>query len=220
MFCLSVCAAIRRYPAPPAAAHCPGAGKGSFRGREVPAPAVAYWNQGRPPNRATALHRRPHTSGVNATLRPQHAPSPEGTGFERSPFWHLLGMRVLTERPGYAEVALPIRPELLQVQGVVHGGAISALADSAAAAAFRLMAPHEPISTIELTVTYIAPVKEGRLIARAEILSARRRIFVADIRIADGDENLIAVARAVYRRFSPPRPASTEGVDRSAGGPA
>lgn len=136
------------------------------------------------------------------TLKPQHTASPEGTGFERSPFWHLLGTRVVTERPGYAELVLPVRPELLQVQGVVHGGVISALADSAAAAAFRLIAPEEPISTVELTVTYIAPVREGRLLGRAEILSVRRRIFVADVRIVDGDENLIAVARAVYRRFS------------------
>lgn len=155
-----------------------------------------------------------------ARLNSLNAASTEGTGFERSPFWHLLGMRVLTERPGYAEVELPVRPELLQVQGVVHGGAISALADSAAAAAFRLIAPDEPISTIELTVTYIAPVKEGRLVARAEILSARRRIFVADVRITDGDGSLIAVARAVYRRFSPARPATMAGPARSADGPA
>src|SRR4029079_12464971 len=53
---------------------------------------------------------------------------------ENSPFVSHLGMRLKSMEPGRAVLALPYREELPTMGEVVHGGAISSLVDTAAAA--------------------------------------------------------------------------------------
>ena len=47
------------------------------------------------------------------------------------PFSVLVGTTLETIEPGLAQLALPIKPELLQQHGFVHGGVIAYLADNA-----------------------------------------------------------------------------------------
>jgi len=48
-----------------------------------------------------------------------------------SPFARWFGARVLRREGGEAELALEVREEFLQGQGLVHGGILAALLDSA-----------------------------------------------------------------------------------------
>ena len=54
---------------------------------------------------------------------------------ENGGFNELLGMRIRTIRPGYAEVELPADERVLNALGNAHGGAIYALCDTAAGTA-------------------------------------------------------------------------------------
>lgn len=51
------------------------------------------------------------------------------------PFCDLLGIEFQTIKPGYAETSLTVTDDLLNFNGVLHGGVVFALADAAAAAA-------------------------------------------------------------------------------------
>ena len=48
-----------------------------------------------------------------------------------SPFWQHLNIRVAKAEAGESEVTLAIKAEHMQAFGVVHGGALASLVDSA-----------------------------------------------------------------------------------------
>jgi len=53
-----------------------------------------------------------------------------GVAVQDSNYWNLLGMSIEKREKGRATVALPVSGKLLQLFGVVHGGAIASLIDS------------------------------------------------------------------------------------------
>src|SRR5919109_5669503 len=76
---------------------------------------------------------------TNTTHEPQRSPA---TGAEvigqfllHSPFVLHLGIRLESIEPDRARLVLPYREELATIGDVVHGGALSALVDTAAMAA-------------------------------------------------------------------------------------
>ncbi|MCX7355767.1 MAG: PaaI family thioesterase [Alphaproteobacteria bacterium] len=91
----------------------------------------------------------------------------------------LLGTTLETVRPGYVEMHLSGRPDLLQQHGYFHGGAIASLFDSASAyAAFTLIPSHETILTVEYKLNLLAPGKGDRLIVRAQVIKPGRTLTV------------------------------------------
>ena len=58
---------------------------------------------------------------------------------ELAPFETLLGMKVIQIERGFCRIELPFRLELTQPAGIVHGGAIASLADTAVAVALKEM---------------------------------------------------------------------------------
>ena len=69
-------------------------------------------------------------------------------------FGQLLGIKLEAAEPGLASMSLAVRDELRQNNGVVHGGAIAALIDSAAAfAVIPLLDEDETATTVDLTIS-------------------------------------------------------------------
>ena len=74
----------------------------------------------------------------------------------------LLEFKLEAVEPGLASMALTVRDELRQNNGVVHGGAIATLIDSAAAfAIIPLLRDDETATTVDLTISYIRPLRSG-----------------------------------------------------------
>jgi uncharacterized protein (TIGR00369 family) len=84
-----------------------------------------------------------------------------------------------------------------QYQGIAHGGALSALADTAATFACNsTLEPGEDSVTIDLTMHFLAPVRpgqRGRVVARARLLRRGRRIAVAETMVFDAGGRLACV---------------------------
>jgi len=117
--------------------------------------------------------------------------------FPTPPFWELLGIEVVEMHEGYAELVMPFHEKLTQPYGIVHGGALFSLADSAVAIAIASVAkPHQKFLTIEMKINYLASVKEGLMKAKARILR-RGRIIPAEVDIMNNDA-LVAKAIATY----------------------
>lgn len=117
----------------------------------------------------------------------------------RSPYYELLGMEVQRIGKGVARVRMPVKKELTHAYGIVQGGAIASLADSAVAMALLgLVTPQEIVATIEFKINFFAPVRQGRLIARAKIVHQGSRTAVGDVDIKDEKGKVVAKALATY----------------------
>jgi uncharacterized protein (TIGR00369 family) len=115
------------------------------------------------------------------------------------PFARLLGIELDSIERGKATLGLTIRRELTQNHGVVHGGAIASLIDTATAfAIISLLAPREKVTTVDLTISYLRPLTTGRTTAVAKVLRAGRRLFVVSAEVFDGEGKLATTALSTY----------------------
>lgn len=118
--------------------------------------------------------------------------------FALPPFWKVLGIEVTEMDEGYARLVMPFDEKLTQPYGLVHGGALFALADSAAAVAIgSVVEPVKKFVTIEMKINFLLPVKDGIMEAAAKIIKKGKRIIPVDIDITN-NETLVARAIATY----------------------
>jgi acyl-CoA thioesterase len=117
--------------------------------------------------------------------------------FPPPPFWELLGIEVTEMDEGYAKLMMPFDEKLTQPYGLVHGGALFSLADSAAAVAIGSVVDDKRFVTIEMKINFLLPVKEGIMEAEARIIRKGKRIIPIEIDISNR-ERLIAKATATY----------------------
>ncbi len=118
---------------------------------------------------------------------------------EAVPYARLLGIQLEQVLPGEATLSLAIRPELSQNHGVVHGGAIASLIDTATAfAILTLLEPEERVTTVDLTISYLRPATEGKLIAKAKVLRKGRRLFSVAAEVTDTGGSLLTTALSTY----------------------
>jgi uncharacterized protein (TIGR00369 family) len=119
--------------------------------------------------------------------------------FAAVPFAKLLGLELGDASPGDVSIHLEVRDELRQNQGVVHGGAVASLIDTAAAfAVLTRLEIDERVTTTDLTIHYLRPATTGRLTARARIVRGGRRLFVLSVEVTSDRETLIATAVTSY----------------------
>ncbi len=118
------------------------------------------------------------------------------------PFARLLGIELEEVGSGTATLGLNVRRELTQNHGVVHGGAIASLIDTATAfAILSLLGPGEKVTTVDLTISYLRPVTDGRITAIAKVVRAGRRLFVVSAEVFGQDEKLATTALSTYIRL-------------------
>ncbi|HXL82453.1 MAG TPA: PaaI family thioesterase [Pyrinomonadaceae bacterium] len=121
---------------------------------------------------------------------------------EAVPYARLLGIQLEKAAPGEATLTLAIRPELTQNHGVVHGGAIASLLDTATAfAILTLLEPDERVTTVDLTISYLRPAVEGKLLATARVLRQGRRLFTVSAELVDSGGTLLTTALSTYIRL-------------------
>jgi uncharacterized protein (TIGR00369 family) len=115
------------------------------------------------------------------------------------PFARLIGIELEDINSGTATLAVNVRRELMQNQGVVHGGAIASLIDTATAfAIISLLAPKEKVTTVDLAISYLRPATGGRLKAVAKVVRTGRRLFFVSADVFDKEGTLITTALSTY----------------------
>ena len=118
------------------------------------------------------------------------------------PYADLLGIEIDSLAPGSATLGIRVRKKFTQNHGVVHGGAIASLIDSATAfAIITLLTPPERVTTVDLTISYLRPVTKGRLTCTANVLRAGRRILAVSANVFDNEQKLVATALSTYIRL-------------------
>ena len=119
--------------------------------------------------------------------------------FASVPYAKLLGLELGEISRGQATIHLTVRDDLKQNQGVVHGGAVASLIDTAAAfAVVTELDAGERVTTTDLTIHYLRPVSSGRLSATARIVRGGRRLFVLSVEARNEQQTLLATAVTSY----------------------
>jgi uncharacterized protein (TIGR00369 family) len=124
---------------------------------------------------------------------------------EHSPFASHLGLRLESLGHGEAELALPYEDKLATMGDVVHGGAISSLIDTAAAAAAVSAAPGEGLAggtTVDISISLLAAARGSDLRARARVLRRGKAISFLEVDVEDADGEAVAKGLVTYRVFS------------------
>ncbi len=122
---------------------------------------------------------------------------------DQVPFAKLLGIELESFEAGSAALALTLNENLKQNNGVVHGGAIASLIDTATAIAIiTLLAPHERVTTVDLTISYLRPLLTGRARATARVLRVGRRLIAVSAEVSSDDGSLAATALSTYIRLA------------------
>lgn len=92
---------------------------------------------------------------------------------------------------------MPVTPKVHQPDGVLHGGASVALAESVGSLASHIFLDSEKffIRGIEISANHVRSISEGFVFAKAKVLHKGRTTQVWDIRITDEEEKLISVVK-------------------------
>ena len=121
----------------------------------------------------------------------------------RVPYAQLLGIEFEDARRGTATLSMSARTELERFGGIMHGGALASLADSASAfAVLTTLGGSEQTVTVDLTLHYLRPATEGKLTAHARVLRAGRRVATVSVEILNESGALVVTALTTYLKLS------------------
>jgi uncharacterized protein (TIGR00369 family) len=115
----------------------------------------------------------------------------------RSHFDALIGTEWLDDDPEHARARLPMRDELRQPVGLLHGGVISSLVESVCSRATALAVLGEGMMAMgqAISVSFIRPVTEGHAEVKARARHRGRTTWVWDAEVLDADNKLCALAQ-------------------------
>ena len=110
------------------------------------------------------------------------------------PFAQALGVEVEAASPEEVRGQLAWAPDRCTAGGVLHGGALMSLADSAGGflAFLNLPADAKGTATIESKTNFLGPVRGGYVNAVSRALHKGRRTIVVDTELFDDDGKLVA----------------------------
>jgi len=118
----------------------------------------------------------------------------------------LFGFELVAAEPGRAVMRMKVRERHRQVHGVVHGGYLAALADTAGALGCYLSLPAGTrLATVELKINYLEPVARGTIFAEGKMLRGGKTFAVAECEIRDAQNLLVAKSLLTFAILRAPK---------------
>ena len=117
-----------------------------------------------------------------------------------APFERLLNMAIHKAENGKAVLSMPFCYEYAQGAGLMHGGALVSLADTAVVMAIKsLLAPQSHFATIRMASEFLYPVKEGIVTADAAVTGRKERIIEGEATIYNADDRPVFKFSSVFK---------------------
>jgi uncharacterized protein (TIGR00369 family) len=111
----------------------------------------------------------------------------------QSPYFALLSMKIKNLEWGTAVLEVDLEEKHLQPFGYVHGGLIASVIDATAFwAVFPQVKDGLGLTTVEIKVNYLAPVKEGKLVAKGRCIKIGKTLALGEAYINSAEGNLVA----------------------------
>ena len=117
-----------------------------------------------------------------------------------SPAWQWLGILAVELGDGLAVIEMTPTAHMANHAGFVHGGMISALADSAMGRSLRTLKPGVARAmSFDLKLSFVATAKVGETLrATGRVIHAGRRTVVAECRVEGPGGRLVATASGTF----------------------
>ena len=124
---------------------------------------------------------------------------------EREPFAEKFGLRLTDLAEGYSRVEMDFTPDMENIFGMAHGGAMFALIDEAFETASN---SHGTVAVaLNMNVSYISsPNRGATLTAEARELNRTNKTALYDIKVTEEGSRLIASCQALVYRMDKPLP--------------
>jgi uncharacterized protein (TIGR00369 family) len=111
----------------------------------------------------------------------------------------LLGIRLVRRHSDGVTVDCPLRPDLMNFAGIVHGGVVASLADVAVGQA---IGDHfnrkRRATTVEMKISFLRPVSGRLLVARAKLLRVGNHLCVGQVDLFDDSGKQCGAALVTY----------------------
>lgn len=114
-----------------------------------------------------------------------------------SHFDALIGTDWISDDPDRASARVPIRDELRQPFGLMHGGVMSSLVESVCSRATALAVGGNGMAAMgqSISVSFIRPITKGHAEVRARARHRGRTTWVWEAEVLDADERVCALAQ-------------------------
>jgi uncharacterized protein (TIGR00369 family) len=114
-----------------------------------------------------------------------------------SHFDALIGTEWLSDDPEGAKARIPIRDDLRQPVGLMHGGVMSSLVESVCSRATALAVLDDGMAAMgqSIAVSFIRPVTSGHAEVKARARHRGRTTWVWDAEVLNADGQLCALAQ-------------------------
>lgn len=114
-----------------------------------------------------------------------------------SHFDALIGTEWIDDDPEHARVRIPMRDELRQPVGLLHGGVISSLVESVCSRATALAVMGDGMMAMgqSISVSFIRPVTKGHVEVTAKARHRGRTTWVWEAEVCDAQDRLCALAQ-------------------------
>jgi uncharacterized protein (TIGR00369 family) len=124
----------------------------------------------------------------------------ESADFLRTiPFNELVGLRLLRFHTDGVTIGCSMRPELRNAHGVLHGGVSATLVDVAVGVALtRYLGRPRAATTVELKISYLRPVQDGKVTARSHLVRVGKNLCTARVDVFNGSKDPAAIALVTY----------------------
>jgi uncharacterized protein (TIGR00369 family) len=117
-----------------------------------------------------------------------------------APFEKLLHMKIVEASAGRATLTMPFLFDLAQGGGLMHGGALVSLADTAVVMAIKsIVTPQTHFATISLETKFLYPVKKGMVTAKARVANREGRILQGQSTVFNEDERPILEFSSTFK---------------------
>ena len=119
------------------------------------------------------------------------------TIISRNDFSRYMGIEILELNENYGKMRVPFSSRITNPYGTIHGGILSALADTTAGSAACMNG--EFVTTISSTLNYLLPAVDTQYVyCEAMKLKTGRHILIYDVRITDDKGSLLDSGECSY----------------------
>lgn len=124
---------------------------------------------------------------------------------DREPFAKKFGLKLIELREGYSSVEMTFTPDMENIFGMAHGGALFALIDEAFETASN---SHGTMAVaLNMNISYISPPSPHAILtAEAKEFNRTNKTAIYDIRVTNNEGRLIASCQALVYRMDKPLP--------------
>jgi uncharacterized protein (TIGR00369 family) len=139
-----------------------------------------------------------HPDGRPPGTGPHHIQMDQWIGC--APFEKLLHIDIIEAVDGRAILRMPFLIDFAQGAGLMHGGALVGLADTAVVMAIKsIVRPQTHFATVTMATEYLRPVREGVVTARSQLTALKGRELQGQTRVYDDQERPVLDFRAHFR---------------------